>query len=209
MCTGHHDFIPAPDCIKVELRCLFDDQQVENVFYVRSAASPTADDVQLAADVTQAWWHTNARPVLPNSISLIGVLATNVAIEGGFQYFETGYAGETGEQTGSRLPNNVAFCLNLNTALAGRSGRGKWFWYGLLDADVTGNRIATDTAAALKNMLDQLKSDLLADSLTPVVVSYCHNNAWRTVAGVNDVVSYGYHDLIVDSQRRRLPGRGR
>jgi hypothetical protein len=41
-----------------------------------------------------------------------------------------------------------------------------------------------------------------------VVVSYYNNGAWRLTATITPIISFAFADLAIDSQRRRLPGRG-
>jgi len=41
-----------------------------------------------------------------------------------------------------------------------------------------------------------------------VVVSYYNSGAWRTTAVATPIINFGFADLAIDSQRRRLVGRG-
>lgn len=77
--------------------------------------------------------------------------------------------------------------------------------------DVVENEVALGAAEGIKDVYEMLTP--LGGAFPPefaqwVVVSRYLNNVPRTVGTSTLVLEASYRDRIVDSQRRRLPGRG-
>lgn len=209
MCTGAHAFIPVENGIKIIVAYLCDGQHVQNTFWVQKDTAVTADDVDSAVSITELWVHTNMPPNTSDKVTLLYVDGQDHTTADGYHKVGTTYAGEQGEKATDMLPSNVTWAIKLNTAAAGRSGHGRIYRIGLTEDQVTGNLLHNDAAANFVSDWQALQANLALDGLNLAVVSYCHAGAWRTSAFVNQVTSIGYTDLIIDSQRRRLPGRGR
>jgi hypothetical protein len=108
------------------------------------------------------------------------------------------------------LPNNVTVAASLRSNLTGRSARGRWYWQGLTEPQVTGNAIAAGVLTSIDAALTNLQSSIDGAGFAWVIVSFFTNNAPRVGGPVYfTVVDIVFVDDVVDSQRRRLPGRGR
>lgn len=107
-------------------------------------------------------------------------------------------------------PNNVSLAVSFRTGLSGRSYRGRNYWLGFTEPDVTNNQIDSalilDILAAYTSLIG---ANSVADDWTWCVYSRYVNGVERETGMAQDVTSVGTTDGIVDSQRRRLPGRGR
>lgn len=107
------------------------------------------------------------------------------------------------------LPNNVAYCLTKRTGVRGRSFRGRMYVPGIpndvLDTPSTVSvAFQTSMVAAAAGLL----ADMVTGGFPPVVVSWVNAGAQRTEGVATPIISLGPSDLVLDSQRRRLPGRG-
>jgi len=111
-------------------------------------------------------------------------------------------AGTSGQPS---VPNNVSFCVSLRTGLTGRSARGRWFWAGLGEGQVTGNNVDTGVATAIVAAIDALLNTITAIGGSPVIVSYNSGGGPRPGGPVKFVINDALAvDTIVDSQRGRL-----
>jgi hypothetical protein len=178
----------------------------------------TAADLNVLANSFDAWDSTGVnRWQLSRKaeciLQSIKTRALDTAASPVFIYvLPTPRAGAAG--SGGALPGNCTFCLTLQTGLAGRSQRGRIYLPGLSTGDlqaapnqslVTSARAAV-YVASLNQLIAQISS--LGAGHKLVVTSFRTGGAWRA-AGVNSVVlNAGFADLAVDSQRRRLVGRG-
>jgi len=106
------------------------------------------------------------------------------------------------------IAGNVALAIKFGTGLSGRSHRGRVYLAGLPENAVTGNEITptyrTTLVTAVANFAGGVTGIMDA---AHVIVSTCQDGAWLTNAEVTPVNSYSA-DVYVDSQRRRLTGRG-
>lgn len=110
---------------------------------------------------------------------------------------------------GSVLPLNVAFCVKLSTGLTGRSQRGRWYWGNLSSGIlIDAGHIAVANQTGYANVLNTLLANLATAGYTMVVTSYMTGGAWRSAGQNTPVVTCLAIDNALDSQRRRLPGRG-
>jgi len=107
-----------------------------------------------------------------------------------------------GTKAGDPLPANVASVVTWLTGLAGRRARGRTFMFGWTDSDFIGSTLISAGLVALSNWASTCISYAGA---VGVAVDF-------SVLSLKDMVLRpvnGYRiDVVADSQRRRLPGRG-
>lgn len=207
--TTRPAFIPAPNTARTRMVYSLDNQEVMNVFYFQAAASFTfADLTNLNAEVIAAWT-ADIRAAQPAELRLEYVESTALDNEPDFQVTtNVGLAG--GYSVSQALPSNVTISIAFKTGVTGRSNRGRMFWLQLAEAMVTNNTLDPITASSLvTRMTDFFTAVETGTSTFHAIVSYCTGGAWRTTASVLPVETYVLVDHVVDSQRRRLPKRGR
>jgi hypothetical protein len=202
-------FIPIPNCVKAELRLSWDNQEVENVFHFITPAQPTAGDLAAVAEGVEDWWMTNIRPQVPSTVVYREVYATDQTSATGGAFTASGASNSPGTDTGVSVPNNVTIAITLRTGQRGRSYRGRAFHVGLQESQVTNNAVASSTVTVLQTAYSQLMQSANFGGCILGVASRFQNNAPRLVGVCTEVTSVVVADNIVDSQRRRLPGRGR
>jgi len=201
-------FIPAPDCARVEFRMTLDSQLIENVCHFRFiAGAPDQADLDALAAFCVGWWQTLYADIISASVVLREVVVTGLDSDLGPQS-TAGGGSAPGEIADEAMPNNVALCVTKRTASIGRSARGRWFIAGLTNGQVTGNLISSGDATSIEARLNQLFVTDAPPGWEGVVLSYQHAGAVLTTAVAYPITICVVRDLVVDSQRRRLPGRG-
>jgi len=207
MCTGPHDFIPAPDIVKVEFRYTMLGQQTMNVFYFFQEGGWTVTSMNAFADFAEDTWNTNIKPLLHAGTTLREIVVTELSAESSFQI--TNPSGAVGTRAGTPLPNNIALVVSFRTGLTGRSRRGRVYHSGVVEADVTENSFNNTQAFEIRTAYEDFFTSFIAEGdWVHVIVSYCEDGVWRENALITPVAAYTIVDTVVDSQRRRLPGRG-
>lgn len=183
-------------------------QTIENVMHVEDGAGWTVTKLNNLAALFAAWWNTDLRTHLDNDISLQRIKCTDLTTQTAPTVTYTTGLPLAGTQVGNTLPNNCAAVVTFRTALRGRSYRGRVYIAGMDDANVTNSAIAAAWASAIETDFANLNADLVAAGQEHVVLSRYTNKAARAAGVGTPVVSYEV-DGDMDSQRRRLPGRGR
>lgn len=209
MCTGTHAFISVPTTAKVELIYEIFSQRIENVLHFKKTEDWSESDCRdLALSIEPAWIST-FKPVLSTAADLVLVRVTDLSTEDSFGFETEPSSAAVGAETSPGMPLNVTVASKFTGGRTGRSQRGRAYWPVLTEAKVGGNTLAGGIADECTNTwLDFFAQVSAANhSADPVVVSYCHNGAWRTVAQTTIITSVST-DFNIDSMRRRLNGRG-
>lgn len=203
-------FIPALNCARVELFYSVNLVTAENVFHVSKGSPYSPSDLVTLRNTVNTWdsstW-LNARGV---GCSLFRIRCTALDTAGSPVDDYLLPTARAGSVSGTLLPANAAFCIKIATALAGRSYRGRWYTVGMTTGflGATSNQIASGTASAYITDLGALKTALTGAGSTIGVLSYATGMAWRTTAHFEPATGFVAVDLNIDSQRRRLTGRG-
>jgi len=202
-------FIPVPGVVQVELIYQWDSQTVETVLHYD--ADDPIDSTEYAAMGAQlvTLWNANLKGAISTPVTLTQIKFTDLSADiGPVLNYSTGLP-LVGTLTGPSLPNNCALVITKRTPLRGRSYRGRIYHPGLGEADVTANAVAAARVTALLTAYGALRTFTAgAKNYYMCVVSRYTDNAPR-VTGIATRVNGFTTDGMVDSQRRRLPGRGR
>jgi len=200
-------FVPVPSAYQVNLKQMVAGQMVENVIAVRSDDGESPLSMSDIADVFLDWWSTELAPLLSSNITLNEIVVRDLSSESAGSFLLTPATPPAGAG-GQAVANNVAFCVSARTAAAGRSFRGRTYVAGLPRDSVSASAVSSGTASDLVAAFNQLRTLLEAINAVIVVISRIHNGIERLTGLATVVVNYTAVDLTVDSQRRRLPGRG-
>jgi len=207
--------LPAAHCAKISVQYLLAPENVQamNTFYLQDTSdaiflSPSATLAAIATAIT-----TRLKPVTHSNISWNQLTFEDVRT--------VPYGGVTIPlsplivgtlATPSAAPNDLACSIKKSTGTLGRSARGRWYWS---IGDVTElnlpNQIKSASAAAWVAALGNFQLDI-ETALSPAlfgIVSFQHNRAPVNPGLFQHVTAWGVTDLVLDNQRRRLPGRGR
>jgi hypothetical protein len=203
-------------CAKISVQFTFglDGQICENEFYLQDATDAMFANPTATLAVIQAQANIAFLPRLYPGVSLIGCVFEDVRVFpfGGIAVPQVAQPGTRAGSVGS-LPSSACIAIKKVTGNLGRSGRGRWYWP-LADTNAISGTNDTVVAAYVTTILAGLTSfqGAVEAGLPPVamgIVSYRTAGAQRAAGLFQQIVSWQNTDRLVDSQRRRLSGRGR
>lgn len=197
----------AENVAQVEVRGTLGGENVENVFYfLHDGAILPTDLDNLVADVAEAWIE-GAVNRLPDNWTGKEVYAFDMTAGALTQALDTSIGSATGAGA-SPQPNNVTIAIARKTGNRGRSTNGRIFWMGLYAGVVTDNRVTEIFEEAVIADLATIATAVAADGWTPVTLSFQRDGVISTAAVVTPISEWVFTDNVLDSRRRRLPGRG-
>jgi len=213
MCTGPHDFIPATAVAQVELIYNLDGQIIENRVFLRGSEQWTLASLAEIGPAAVDSWTTNLAPLLSDQLQLVLIRSTDMEVQDGAGVEYEPPTIPTGVETGGSFPNNVTLTTKFSSGLTGRTHRGRVYTPGIPRSAVTTSAVnevtevlAGDFSSSWGNFFDDFIA-AVGNATNHVIVSYCFNKTWRTVAELTNVIGYSTN-VTLDSQRRRLPERG-
>lgn len=209
-------FIPVPNVAQIRLEGRIDNQQtINDLYFFQDGGFGELELANLTANVF-SWWNTSIVTLLNEGFTSLRASARELTTQDGLA-FETGSGSSAGSVVGEAAPNNVAPAVSFRTGLAGRSFRGRNYIPGVSNTNITGNNVATDwrdDIVAGYNLLLVGGTVLPAGFIWVVVSRFSgvdvDGHPVPRLAGIaTTITSVLFTDTIVDSQRRRLPGRGK
>lgn len=200
-------FIPVENTCQCELIFLLDGQFVENTLYFERAGAWTVEDAMAYAETIYDWWVAELSPNTSSAVTLQRVRMTDLSAADALSVEYVPVTPANGGNASPALPNNVTMTTTFATAGRGRSSRGRNYYVQLTEADVAANVVLAARVASAQGAYAALMIIADGDPVDWVVVSRYHNNAPRVTGETYHITSTRTNN-IVDSQRRRLPGRG-
>lgn len=142
----------------------------EVTFGIDNIANLTATQVEgFAYDA----WNARLKGRTSSKLTLANVRVKNGPTDTG-PFVVVGH-GTVGTSVSGEAPPQVAFLINKTTALGGRKNRGRWFYPGVAEADVTpSGTVDPATITAWNTALGLFLSDLAGDGIPMVIL---HNDA--------------------------------
>lgn len=203
-------FVPFDNVLKLEAIYDLDGQICENVFHYWSADGPTVASATALAAQFRTTWVANLQPLVNPTLQLWRIAVTSLETQNAFGIeYTSGLPALGTDSSASVVSNNNAIVVRWNTQFRGRSYRGRTYHMGFNENKVTINTVTSAYGTALAAAYYQFI--VLADGTYTWalgVASRIHDGAERA-QGVFTLVSGVTVNNVVDSQRRRLPGRGR
>lgn len=200
-------FIPVANTCQVELIGQLDSQVVENVIYVEDAAGWTVGKLATLGGVIVSWWDTDLQPWLSDSFQLDRLKLTDLTTVSSPSIEYVSGLPLVGGTAQEAMSNNVAVVVTFLTDLRGRSYRGRNYIAGLPTGNVDGNTVSTVWVDGVNDAYYALNTTLDGAGQAHVVVSRYTEGSARPSGVTTPITGYRTNN-IVDSQRRRLPGRG-
>lgn len=203
-------FQPALDVAEVRFRFILGGEPCNNIqHYQFLAGAPSLSDVEALTLFMSIWCSSQLMPQLSEQVFFDTVFVRDLTAQ--FSFESADFGGQAGGIAGDVEPNNVAPCISFRTGLSGRSLRGRNYIVGAPASKVTGNLIDPDWATTLRGVYNQ--NSLISGSGPPgwmwIVLSRVFNGAPRPTAFGQEIRQVVFTDLVVDSQRDRLPGHRR
>lgn len=190
-----------PTAWEVETRGMLFGQKIENVWHV---VGPDPFSITLASDIADIF--SVGMADIMNSFSqqwtLGEIFVHNLAGAASGEFTLAISPPQAGGVAGDSAPSNAAICISLRTNLSGRSTRGRKYFSGLTTTDATNDVFNATKTAAVVTAINTLIANLSGNG-TPLAIFS------RTIPALTTVVTATAVDNAIDSQRRRLLGRGR
>lgn len=209
-------FVPVPNTALVEIRMTQDVQEVENTLYFEFDAPPDSTVLGALGEAILNWWTTNLAALLWSGLNVREIVCTDLTTATGPQVATVPETATHGTGGGQGLPNNASLSISFRTGFRGRSFRGRNYIIGLLESQTNSpNEVEQATVDAFVAAYTALLPVAEALSATWVVASRFsgvdgdHKPIPRTTGLTTPILSVVAADNIIDSQRRRLPGRGK
>lgn len=213
MCIPPRPFIPATNVAKLDLIYTLDEQRVMNVVYILGGSAFTSEDLLSLCTEAITSWEANVAPQVSDNVQLVKVQARSMVAPSAFGVELEPVTPVFGDVSGGSLPNNVTLTTKFSTGLTGRSFRGRIYTPGIPRSSVAvgainevSDVIAGDFSAGWATFFGDIIS-AASNALAHVVLSFCQNKEWLSIAEATPVISYSTN-VTLDSQRRRLPERG-
>lgn len=201
-------FIPVPGIVQAELIYNWNSQVVETVLHFEPDNPPTpALMIELGVELV-TWWSGGLKGFMSNMITLTQVKLTDLSTATAPVINHTALLPQTATNASPSMPNSVTVAITKRTILRGRSYRGRIYHPGLVEAQVLNNAIDPPSLVnIIAEYAEQISFTTPGANWNMVVISRQENNVPRTTGIHTGVLSLS-SDGVVDSQRRRLPGRG-
>jgi hypothetical protein len=201
-------FIPVLGIVQAELVYLWQGQFVQNVLHYDTPGAVTIEEMQELGDLLVDWFDVEMQPLISNSLSLVEVKLTDLTTQFGPVVEYTTGLPLVGANVNATMPNSVAIVMTKRTVFRGKSFRGRIYHPGLVESQVTNNQLVPATQTSLLAAYTALISlEGSSGVFNLQVVSRQQNNAPLELGVATPVIAITT-DGFVDSQRRRLPGRG-
>ena len=203
-------FQPVPHVALVEM--IFDifEQTCENTLYFIHPGEEAWTGGSLAAlgETMAVWWGESLLDATSLDCTLREVKVTDLTTVTGLQV--SNVPNIVGTVNSPALPTNATLSVSFRTHLRGRSYRGRNYIVGLAEASVTGDAVLSSPLAIVASAYAQIPDYLpeLTEDTAWVVVSREQDNAVLEVGVATEVTTVVIVDDSIDSQRRRLAGRG-
>jgi len=201
-------FVPVTNVLQAEIRYLMDNQRVENTLYFHRPTGVVQVNAVGLADYLFNWWNTSMKPLLASTVQLREIFVTDLSSANSFTHTRVSSPVVAGTRVGAAMPNSIALAISFRTANRGRSFRGRNYVMGSTEGDVVDNTFTGAYVDAVQAAYVAMNAGLGALNFVWVVVSRFSNGAPRAIGLATPITVVGVFDGIVDSQRRRLPGRG-
>lgn len=215
-------FIPALNTAQVKIQQELHGQVVQNVLYVFNETGWSTAELTAVSNHFISWWNDDFADNVHSDLHLVRVSARDMTTEdaAGVEVQAPPLSGGN-LNTGGGMPGNVALTVKFKSGLTGRNRNGRCYVAGLSEENVNGNTVTDVRRDGILTAFGQLRDGLLGLGYTPVVASFYDGTVLTTLpngekkfkpvpraaALMTDIEQYTA-DANLDSQRRRLAGRG-
>lgn len=177
--------------------------------------APDITDLEAVATAVNDWATGAYSAIMPNTLTWVQIVVTDLNVAGGAQYTKDMSGEGGGDITNDVKTNQDTIAIKFNTARSGRSYRGRAYMLALSAGSYSdANNIGSTALASIVNAFDALRSDLDTAGYPLGVLSRFNQDDVptpphkRAEGLLVPVTTVSATNGVVDSQRRRLPGRG-
>lgn len=206
-------FIPTANAARLEVRHILDSQLVENVFWFVQAGFSLIDLIDLV-DTIDAYWTSTVLPLLNSALEYTETYARGMRLAIDIEARGLTNTGDNGGHSDFPVSNNNSFSVEHNTPSTGRSNRGRHYALAISEDQIDQNTLDPAFILAYLTAIAGMGTETAGIGWDWVVCSQysgvdADGKPIPRAAGITRAItSVSKYDNIVDSQRRRLPGRG-
>jgi hypothetical protein len=208
-------FVPVADTVQVQTIFELDGQIVENTSYWFKVGGWTEGDISDHLAALKTFIVSDLMPLLSSAIQLVRMIGILLDTAESIGVVLNVSPPVVGSDASGALPNNVTYTVTFLTAGRGRANRGRNYIPGIsVNATDGANIISNDFRLAIVDFYEGLRLVGASSGAVMGVVSRfsgvdsAGRPIPRTVGAVTAITGFTTFDAVLDSQRRRLPGRG-
>lgn len=201
-------FQPVPETAAAQYVFTGPGGRMVNTFWFKKTGGWVIADFMDGAQAMDNEWQ-NMRNLVSQDVSVVDIYWRDHSVQFGPVYSHGAPLNPAGSNVNPVAPSNVTFKIKFAIPVAGRGRQGGIYVPGMPDTIPTGDDVFDGWANEWQDKLvDMVNAVILATGGVHVVVNRFLNGV-KLAAGVPQTgVTITYEDLTVDSQRRRLKGRG-
>ncbi len=201
-------FIPVPLGVRSSIVYLAEGQICVNTLHFRFATVPTVTNMANLNTALHTWYTGTLKATVPSNFGLSQINTVSLENQSAPSSVLSISPLEFGTSGTNSMPMNVAWCASLRTVNRGRNFRGRYYSPGVPTSFVSGTNSMNPTSAGqIQTALAALLTPANVANFIWVIASRYFARVPR-VSGIMTDVNAVVGDLTMDSQRRRLPGRG-
>lgn len=204
------EFVPVTDVAEVMVRYDYLNQQCENTLYFYyDAGAINASALQNLTGDLATYWVNEYMTDASQDCSLREIYAIDLSSAIGPSYtYNTGFP-VSGGDLNPGAPGGTTLCISFRTVARGRSFRGRNYFVGLPKTALIGNTVSSVKAnSILATYQGMVGGNAISSNWTWGVVSRIQNGVPREEGIFTPIIAASLVNYDVDSQRRRLAGRG-
>ena len=183
-----------------------------NKLYVSCEGGITPTILEDVAAFTDDWVAATWLDFVGSKYTYVRTVARDLSVEAGAEVINTTNTGATGAGGSDTGPNNRTFAVHRQTAFSGKKQKSRIYVPSIPNAATSDpNHISSASAGEFVTALGAW--DTLVEDYAGATLMHCY--AIRVRDGVplvtgqfQESIGWSTTDLVLDSQRRRLPGRG-
>lgn len=196
-------FIPCPDSALVVASFMFGTMSYSNTFwFVRPDFTMT--DLTSLAEQHDYWFGRVQKGLIHSGHGYQGCTAYDMRDDEAQSVYVNTHAGAGGQVTAEALPIQTALVATLRTQVRGRTGRGRLYLTGYVEAQLSGGQFTSTHVNNVKSMLNNMKANLASVGWVWVVMSRHYNGEPREEGVARPVWSVVVRSALPGTQRRRM-----
>lgn len=200
-------FQSVPNTASAFVQGVTNGQPTSFLLYFYRAAGYSQTDLDNLSAAVDSWAGAELRPLLSTNYAYVGTEVRGLEDEEDLTSFNNTNAGAGGVAQ-DPLPNNCSFAIKRLSGFTGRSARGRVFLPGIPRTSINpadDNRFLQASVSLWIQLFLDILAYVAASGWIEVIVSRYTQGAKRPTGVVFAVADWANTDLVVDSQRRRLP----
>jgi hypothetical protein len=200
---------PVLGVVEVREQFLYSGERVENVYHVaHSSIDPwNLVDMEDLASAFADWEDATASTHRPTSVQAVNIVVSDLTSLNALRLNRPLTPVINGALLQDSLPNNATIAVKLDTHDRGRGRNGRIFWIGLGEGQVAENELLPAARDDILSSMEALRTAIqtLNAAYHLVVVHRVIHGVRPAQADYSQVYSFSMADLVIDSQKNRLP----